>query len=122
MSDKQIQNREFEFPTAPLGVFNQLKQVEDEIRRLESLKKKLRKYLGTAIPVEDTPDGQRVGEFEGVRRVSFPRKTVSYAKALDEVVEKLVPKTKSPEVEKIVESHTKHMWIDKFHEVEEEDY
>lgn len=122
MSDKEIKNREFDFPTAPLGAFNQLKQVEDEIRRLESLKRKLRKFLGTAIPVEEQPDGQRVGEFEGVLRISFQRKNVAYSKAMNEIMKTLVPNTKYDEACGIVEKHTSVTWIDKFHEVPEEDY
>jgi hypothetical protein len=116
-----IQQRNFEFPTAPLAVHNQLTQVEDEIKRLDSLKRKLRTYLKQTIEVEDIDDRHKMGIHDGVRRTVHMRENVSYAKAMKEIVDTLVPKTKLEAVDEIVEKYTRQQWIDKFSLAEDEE-
>lgn len=114
MSDKQVQQKDFQFPTAPLSVHTQLKQVEDEIKRLDSLKKKLRQFLKTAIEVVDVDEKHKRGELEGVIRSSHMRESIAYAKVLAEVEEKLVPKSKKDELEEIRQKYTSQMWVDRY--------
>lgn len=49
----------------------------------------------------------------GVEHKRFERKSVSYAEALKQVTERLIPKTKQPEVLVIVEANTKITYTDK---------
>lgn len=54
----------------------------------------------------------------GVEHKRFERKSVSYAEALKQVTERLIPKTKQPEVSVIVEANTKITYTDKIEAAE----
>nr|AMP48307.1 hypothetical protein [uncultured bacterium]AMP48422.1 hypothetical protein [uncultured bacterium] len=58
------------------------------------------------------------GTLQGVTHKRFERKSVSYAEALKQVTERLIPKTKQAEVAVIVESNTKITYTDKIEAAE----
>lgn len=118
-----IEQKEFQFPANPGAAFHQLDQIDAEIKRLSSLKDKVRKYLKQTIPVnevEGNPD-HKVGMVDDVKRLSYRQFRVSHSKVLDAVIEELVPKTKSGRVDEIIAEHTKEIWVDRFSAAEEDD-
>lgn len=118
----ELAQKEFQFPTKPSDAFSHLQQIESEIKRLDSLKKKYRSFLAKAVPVEEIDESHKEGSVDGVRRLSFKQSRPSYAKALEQVVEELVPKTKHDQADKIVESTKKDVWVDKFSQDQEDEY
>lgn len=123
MSDETaIVVKDFQFPTRVDEAHNVLEEVSDQIKRLESLKKKLRKYLCDNIPVEYVDEKHAAGEVGGIHRTQFVQLRTSYSDAMREIVDTLVPKTRLGEVKDIVERHTKVVMIDRFSTVIEEDF
>lgn len=124
MSDeKALKQVKFEFPVSVDSAAMQLDQIDAEIKRLNSIKDKVRKFLKSNIPVrvdEENPN-QRVGEIEHVRRLSYKQERTSNEKVLSAVVEELVPKTKLDRVEELKQEHTKEIWVDRFSIIEEDD-
>lgn len=119
---KELQQKDFQFPTHPSDAFSHLEQIDSEIKRLNSLKSKYRKFLAKAIPVEQVDEKHYVGEFEGVKRMQYRQDRTSYQKVLDQVVEELVPKTKQDRVEEIAAENTKEVWAERFFQAEEDNY
>lgn len=123
MSDETaIVVKDFQFPTQVDQAHNVLEEVSNQIKRLESLKKQLRKYLCDNIPVEYVDEKHAAGEVAGIHRMQFVQLRTSYSDAMREIVDTLVPKTRLGEVKDIVERHTKVVTIDRFSTVAEEDF
>lgn len=115
MSDtKSITVREFTVPVTVDGAYEALNEISTEIKRLDSLKKKIRKYLCDNIPVESVDEKHAEGEVNGIIRSQFAQLRTSYSDAMREIVDELVPKTRLGDVKDIVEKHTKVVLIDKF--------
>ena len=120
-SEDGMERREFQFPASVRGGFDELAHIEGELKRLESRKKALRKYLQDSIPLTDVDErGVEFGVVDGVVHRTFTRPSVSYAKVLDKVKEFLVPKTRWDDVGVIVEEFTSHSEVHKFEEERDE--
>lgn len=101
--------KEYQFPTNVPAAFDELETVKAQIDQLQTREKGLKKYLENSIPAEESVEGKnmQVGEKDGIIRKVTYRPSVSYSKALAEIKEQLVPKTKHGQADEIVEQHTK---------------
>lgn len=116
-----VERLEFQPPTIPSEGMFQLDAVEAEIKRLDSLKRSLRKFLSKMIDVEDVDETHREGVADGVRRACHMRFNVKYKDAMEQIVNNLVPKSKHGAAQEIIDSCKTSQWIDKFSVVEEDE-
>jgi hypothetical protein len=79
-------------------LYQQWKQLKDQIKDLEKEKKVLEETLTNRIPENDTK--------AGIYHQASPGASISYSKVLTDVYE-LVPKSKRPEIENIKQKYTK---------------
>lgn len=89
------------------ALFSEYRSLSKEIKDLEKERDAILDILKSKIPKNETKAGITHKVTEG--------KSVSYAKALPEI-KTLVPKTKQPEIDTILENHTK--WYER-HKIEE---
>jgi hypothetical protein len=119
--------REFQFPSKIGEAWEQKEQIEKEIRALEKRKKALEKFmkdqLQVKLPDEPDEDGHYVAVEENVKLTGYYQDYPSYSKALREIINELVPKTKQYEAGSIISSYTNTKFNTKLSWVEpEEDY
>lgn len=96
-----------------MAVFAKLEEKNGEISALKEQIKSLEKE---ATMLEGKlMEGIKPNEAKGgIRHVVTYRSSVSYAKALEDIKERLVPKTKWPDAEGIVGEYTKISEVHKF--------
>jgi len=115
MSDSNaVQRREYLFPERTNQAMIQLNQVDAEIKRLTSLKGKLRGFLTSSINVEDVDPKHKEGEADGVVRKDHMQMRLGHKDALEQVIEEFVPKKKHDRLEEIMVENTKEIWVTKF--------
>lgn len=101
-----MENREFQFPSKVGDAWEQKQEIEREIRSLEKRKKALEKFMKDSLrqhlPSEPDEKGHYTAVVDNVRLTAYNQKYPSYAKAIDQIVDTLVPKTKHDEAEEII--------------------
>lgn len=102
----QLENALFGFPESIEGAFLMYRACDSWAKRLDTRSKGLKKYLRDQIPVETDEEGRGQAVAEGIERKVWYQSSTSYSKALEEIKETLVPKTRWEQVDEIVEKHT----------------
>ena len=86
-------------------------------KRLATRSKGLKKFLQDQIPVNVNEDGKGLEVREGIQRKVWYQGSTAYSKALKEIKEELVPKTRWDQVDEIIAKHTSEPTLrDKFTE------
>lgn len=112
----------FGFPVSVPAAARMYKNCGAWKKRLDDREKKLRSFLRDQIQVEENSEGKGEAVVEGVKRKVWYQKSVAYSKALAEIKELLVPKTKWEEADQIIEAFTSTSIRDSFEEEAEDEF
>jgi hypothetical protein len=108
MSDaqEQVQSSQEFIPENLKDAYDKMKRMEIELKELETRVKNYKNYITRSIPLELDAEGKLRGQKDGITVLMSTRSSLKYTKALDEIKETLVPKTKHEEFDMIVGSYT----------------
>lgn len=102
------QEKVLEFPTSVRDAYEKREALDRQIKKLQKQYNGLAGFIEKSVPPTDEDEkGNPFGVVEGIRVSRWTQKSLSWRKALDDIVSLLVPKTKQGDAKTIEAQHTK---------------
>ena len=116
----EVQQKVFEFPTNVREAFEQLKRFEKDKKFTDKKIEGLKNFLAKSIPTDQVDDkGHSFGIKEGIKHLTWDQRYTAWKGAAEEIIEKLVPKTRVAEADDIIDGETRQVTKRRFDIVEE---
>lgn len=120
-----MENREFQFPSKIGEAWKQKEEIEREIKALDKRKKALEKFMKDQLEAEMPQEPDEKGHFvvvrDNVKLTGYYQDYPSYSRAINEVIETLVPKSKRDDAIGVISEHTNRRFNTKLSWVEPEE-